>query len=365
MRCVKPAPRSPSSTSGVRLPVTSTARRAALLRIAAGIGSLAAGVGRAQGSGPRDALVSVPGPGSSVSLPLELAVKLGLDRAAGLPLRLKFVGGGGVMIQDLQGGNAEFAVFGLPAAMEANATGSARLVALAAVQGLPVYTLLARSDLRGTVKSVADLRGRVIGHHNSSLQNRTTAEQLADLIFIRLGLPIESLRFISAGQSFASMSAALVSRSADAVMVDGTLAIQLEEEGLAYRLFSTGVPADAERVPGSGFLRATLIARRDRVEAAPDRAARMVAVVQRTLEWMAGHSPEEMADALAMQGSARQALIAAARRFPQQYSPDGRFSTRQLAETELFFRTANPGLPAAAGFRVADMVIDRWAGRKP
>lgn len=340
-------------------------RRTALGFVGGLLCTLATPAGLAQGVADRPAIVAVPGPGSSVSLPFELALRLGIDREAGLAVRLKFVGGGGVLIQELQGGNAEFAAFGLPAAMEANAAGTAQLVALAAVHGLPVYTLLVRTDLRGSVRRIADLNGRTIGLHNNSLQNRTTAQQLAELVFASNGLPVDRLRFMSSGMSWESMSAALRSRSVDAIMADGTLAIRLEDEGLAYRLFSTGVPADAETVPGAGFLRGALIGRRDRVEAEPDRATRMVAIVRRTLEWMASRKPEAMADALQLQGNAREALLSAARLYPQQYSVDGRFSTRQLRETELFFRSSNPHLPESVRFSADSMVLDRWAGRRP
>jgi ABC-type nitrate/sulfonate/bicarbonate transport system substrate-binding protein len=233
------------------------------------------------------------------------------------------------------------------------------------VHGLPVYTLLVRSDLRRSVRRIADLRGRVIGLHNNSLQNRTTGQQLAEQVLASRGVPVDSLRFMSSGQSYESMSAALRGQSVDAVMADGTVAIQIEDEGLAFRLFSTGVPADAATVPGAAFLRATLIGRRDRVEAEPERALRMVGIVKRTLEWIAARSAQEMADALQLQGNARQALLSAARLYPQQFSRDGRFSTRQLRETELFFRNSNPELPAAASFNVESMVVDRWAGRQP
>jgi ABC-type nitrate/sulfonate/bicarbonate transport system substrate-binding protein len=355
-----PLPPGPSQPPDDRPP-----RRAALGLLGGWLCAIAAPPGLAQVSAVRPAIVAVPGPGSSVSLPFELALRLGIDREAGLPVRLKFVGGGGVIMQDLQGGNAEFAAFGLPAAMEANAAGTAQLVALAAVHGLPVYSLLVRSDLRASVRRIADLDGRTVGLHNNSLQNRTTAQQLAEQIFASSGVPVDRVRFMSSGMSWESMSAALRSRSVDAVMADGTLAIRLEDEGLAYRLFSTGVPADAETVPGAGFLRAALIGRRDRVEAEPERAARMVAIVRRTLEWIASRGPEAMADALQLQGSARQAVLSAARLYPQQYSTDGRFSTRQLKDTDVFFRSSNPHLPEAVRFSADSMVLDRWAGRKP
>lgn len=64
--------------------------------------------------------LSVPGPGASVSMPLEPAIKIGADKAEGISLRLSFVSGGGVAITDLLNGDAQFGVFGLPAAMNSN-----------------------------------------------------------------------------------------------------------------------------------------------------------------------------------------------------------------------------------------------------
>ena len=76
--------------------------------------SQATGAAAQQSAPPLEAAtLAVPGPRNSVSLPLELARRIDLDRQAGLPLRLSFVGGGGVAIQELREGNAEFAVFGL------------------------------------------------------------------------------------------------------------------------------------------------------------------------------------------------------------------------------------------------------------
>ena len=311
------------------------------------------------------AALAVPGPRNSVSLPLELATRLGLDREAGLPLRLSFVGGGGVAIQELRARNVDFAVFGLPAMVRANLTGGARMVALAAIDDLPLYTLVVRADLRGSVRTVRDLAGRTLGVHSNSLQTRTTSHQLADYLLRRQGVDVARVKFIAAGQSWETQSAALLSRSVDASLCDEPFATRLEAEGLAFKIFSTGNPADAAAHPGTGFLRAVLVALADRVEAAPDRAERAVRLVQQSMRWIAARTPEQMAEALGMQGAEREALIAVARAYPRQYSADGRFSTRQLVETEAFFRASNPDLPDQAGVRIADMVLDRWAGRRP
>jgi NitT/TauT family transport system substrate-binding protein len=311
------------------------------------------------------AVLAVPGPRNSVSLPLELAVALGHDRAAGLPLRLKFVGGGGVVIQDMRSGNAEFGSLGLPAMLRANLTGGPRLVALAAIDDLPLYALVVRADLRDRVTKVADLANRTLGVHSNSLLVRSTSHQLADYLLQRAGVDMASVKVLAAGQSWETQSAMLSSRTVDATMCDEIFATRLVAEGLAFKLFSTGNPEQTRGVPGTGFLRAVLVAPQARVDAAAERCERMVKLVQRTLAWMATNPPAAMADALAMQGAERDAFLAVAREYTRQYSRDGRFPSAQLAETATFFRASNGDLKEAASLRVADMVVDRWAGVRP
>lgn len=310
------------------------------------------------------AVLVVPGPRNSVSLPLELALRRGLDREAGLALRLSFVGGGGVAIQELRAGNAEFAVFGLPAMVRANLLGGAPMVALAAVDGLPLYTLVVRSDLRGSVRSVRDLAGRTLGVHGHSLQAATTSQQLAEFLLRRSGVELTSVKLVSAGQSWETQSSMLIARRVDATMCDEPYATRMEAEGLAFKLFSTGNPADAASMPGTGFLRAVLVALRDQVDIAPLRAERSVHAVRLALGWIGTHSAEAFADTLGMQGQERAALLAVAAAYPRQYSRDGRFSTRQIAETETFFRASNSDLSGLERLRIEDMLVDRWARRK-
>lgn len=339
-------------------------RRTGLLGLAAMAGApWLAFPARAQSLPP--ATVAVPGPRNSVSLPLELAVKLGLDREAGLPLRLSFVGGGGVAIQELRAGNAEFAVCGLPALVHANLTGGARLVAIAAIDGLPLYTLVVRADLRGTVRGIRDLAGRTVGVHSDTLQARTTSHQLFDYLMRRNGLDPARVKVLAAGQSWETQSSMLISRAIDASMCDEPFATRMEAEGLAYKIFSTGNPADVAGVPGTGFLRAVLATRQRLADAKPERTRRAVRTVETALAWIGTHSAEGFADALDMQGAERASALAVAVAYPRRYSPDGRFSAGQIAETELFFRATNLDLRGLDSLRIDDMVVDRWVGRRP
>jgi len=309
--------------------------------------------------------LSVPGPGNTVSAPFELALRLGLDKAVGIALRLRFVGGGGVAIKDLETGIAEFAAFGMPAAMVANAEG-ARIVALAAMDDLPLYTLMLRADLATQVRGLADLRGRTIGVHSNSLATKTTSSQLTELVLRSVGIGPEAVRMVAAGQNWQTQSAVMRSKTVDASMCDEPIGARLEAEGLASVLYSTGRPEDAGKVPGAGFLRATLFSRRDRVEADPALAGRVADLALRCLRWIAGHSAEAMADALQLPaGVEREAFLLVRRRFARMFSTDGKFSNAQLRQTELFTRASSPEHLALKSYELDSMILDRWVGRKP
>jgi NitT/TauT family transport system substrate-binding protein len=330
-----------------------------------GMALLPSFMAHAQTAGPVSVGVSVPGPGSAVSMPLELAVKLGFDRAEGINLRLKFVGGSSVAFQDIQAGNSEYGVYGLPAAMSHHLKDPC-IVALAAVDDLPLYVLMVRIGLRGAVKRVADLKGRVIGVHSNSLTVKTTSDLAAELVLSSHGVALESVRFTSVGQNWETESSALVSSSVDAIMTDEPFATRMASEKIAFQLYSTGNPADARRTPGAGFLRATLIGRTDRIDADPATAERMVKVIRRVLGWMATHTPEQMANALELKtGEERASFLTVARKYPRQYSRDAKFSAAQLRDTEVFFRASTSDDATAQKFAVDGMIFDRWAGRKP
>lgn len=316
------------------------------------------GSGRAAAT-PRVSL-SVPGPGSAVGVPVELALRLGFDREVGLALQLRFVDGGGVAIKELREKTSNFAVFGLPAAMSANLAG-AGLIALLAIDDLPLYTLVLRSDLTGRIRRVADLRGLNVGVFSNSLAAKTTSQQVAELLLSTHGIATRDVNFIAAGQTWESQAAMMRSRIVHASLCDEPFATRLVTEKLGTVMFSLGNPQDAAVLPGGRFLRAALISRRDQVEGEPDIAGRVVRVIGRALQWMSAHKPAEVADALDLSGVERQSFLTVAMKYPRQYSRTGYFSRRQLVETNTFFRGLAPSDARVQQYDVESMIQSRWS----
>ncbi|MEN9628739.1 MAG: hypothetical protein RJA10_1966 [Pseudomonadota bacterium] len=337
-------------------------RRGALSRGIATAVLCAAPAVRGQDAEP--VVLAVPGPGSSVSAMPELAQRLGADRAEGLALRFKFTGGGGIAIRELRNGNAAFGVFGLSAAMHEN-LGGRHLVALAALEDRVPLSLMVRASLKGVVRSVADLRGRAVGVHASSLSTVTNSQQVLRLLLRQAGVAFDDVRLVAAGQTWESQAAALRSGVVDATVSEEPFGLRQELEGLSFGLVRLGRGDRALGLPGEGFLRGTLISTAALVERQPHLAERMVRVMQRALAWRLAQGPDAVVAQLGQTGAAAEAFATMLRQYPRQFSSDGRFSTAQLAETELFFRESLDNSPEARALRIESMVVDRWAGRKP
>ena len=309
--------------------------------------------------------VVLPGPGAGGYLPVELIPKLGTDKAEGVEVGVKFVGGGGVALEQLLSNNADFAVVGLPAAMSARLK-DAGVVAVAPINDLPIYALLVRQALKGKVKTIADLKGRTIGVHSNSVTTKTNSHQLLELVLKTQGIPLDSVRTVPVTQRWDSESTMLMTGDADAIMGDEPYATRMEEQKIAFSLLHLGNPAQVKTIPGGGFLRATLITRKELIDRNPERVAAMVRVVKRTLEWIAKQTPARIVQAAQLKDpDAASAMVRSLTKYPRQFSPDGRFSSKQLADTEIFFYASQSANPSAKALKVESMIDDRWAGRKP
>lgn len=306
-------------------------------------------------------VIGYPGPLNTPWLPLELAPKIGADHAEGLELVSRYVTGA-AGLNDLLSRNIDFAVPGVPAAMSARARGG-DVVAIMPLSDLPVYMLVVRAELKGKIKRIGDLAGRVVGVTSSTLAAKTTSHQVAELLLRQDGVPLSAMRIVSLGQNWGDVSAAFRSSSADAFVGFDPITTRLVESGMAYSLFDLHSPDDAAKVPGAGFLLAGIITRGDVIAKAPEKIRRVVAMMRRVLEWMATRSPEEIVAALNVGDAERRAsLLQSLRSHPRQFSRDGKFSEHQIAETDRFFAAIGG---ETAPVTLGSMLDARWAGRKP
>jgi NitT/TauT family transport system substrate-binding protein len=313
---------------------------------------------------PMRITISIPGPGATAYLPIELISKIGTDKAEGASLKILFSSSGGAAISEMLTNNADFAVVGLPSAMS-NRLKDNRIIALAAVNDLPLYVLLVRQELEGKVRKISDLKGKAIGLHGESATTKTTSHQVLELILRRGGVPPDSYRTVTVGRRWESESMMLKTGAVDALIADEPHASKMIEEKVAFSLLHLGNPETRRLYAGAGFLRGALIGRSDKKDAEPEKYQTMVKIIQRTLKWISEHSPEEVTDSLGITNpDEKQRMIKLLKSQPRQFSKDGKFSNQQLAETDIFFIDSQKGNTAAESFRIESMIVDHWAGRK-
>lgn len=310
-------------------------------------------------------IISAPGPRNISYLPVDLISKIGTDKAEGVELQVIHTGGGAVALNNLMTRNADFAVAGLPAAMSLRANGG-DVVAIAAVDDAPLFVLMVRAELKNQVKSIADLRGKVIGVNTSTRNSKTTSQQLAELLLTSGGVPLNSVRIVPAGQSWVEQSSLILSGTADAVMGDEPFASRLLSSGKVFFLVNLAEPETTKTIKGANFLHAVLETRSDVITREPQKVDKMVRIMRKTLLWMRNHSAEEIVERLNIpDAEERSSLLNALKRYPRAFSREGSFSTQQLKETELFFKSTSAGDAKAQSLQIEQMVNDKWAGRAP
>lgn len=309
-------------------------------------------------------VVSAPGPRNISYLPIDLIPAIGADKDEGVTLSILNTGGGGVALNNLVTKNADFAVAGVPAALSLKANGG-EVVVIAPVNDAPLFVLMVRADLKGKVKRIGDLKGKVIGVNTGTKTSKTTSQQLGELLLKSAGVPVDAVRIVPAGQSWVEQSSLMITGAADAVVGDEPFASRLQEDGKVFFLAHLAQPETVKGIKGVNFLHAALETRPDVIANEPEKVEKMVRMVKKSLAWIASRTPEQVVDALEVKDEDEHtSLIRALKAYPKAFSHDGRFSTAQIKETDVFFQSSLEKGAPGHGLRFESLLNDRWAGRR-
>lgn len=310
---------------------------------------------------PERTVIAVPGPGNLLFLPIALASRIGADQSEGLVLDIRYTGGGPQAFRDMLDRNSDFSAGGLSALALQKLSGKP-VVCIVPVTRVPAYTLLVRSSLRGQVKEIRDLAGRVVGVKGHVPGGRSTSQLFTEHVLSRAGLTPQRVNYVAVGQAYDSQHAALVGGTVDAIMGDEPFATRLIKEKAAYALADYHDLETTRKQMGGLFLNGMVATREDVVVQRPDLTEKMVRTIKRSLVWIRSHSAEEVVGALALpQVDERTALRDVMRLRKSIYSPDGRFSDEQLRTVDQFLG-ATENTPAARAFSVRSIINSRWAG---
>ena len=285
-------------------------------------------------------VLAVPGPGSLVYLPVQLAQAIGADRAEGLDLKLRYFSGGPLAIRDLDNRNSDFAVVGMPAIASARADGIT-VLAIGQLSQVAMVSLMLRSDLHDRVKTISQLKGMRIGVNTSTRTARSTSQILTEYLLARAGIQSTEVQFIPTGQSREAQRAALQSKTVDAMMGDEPFASEMTRSGQVILLADLYAPRTSSSLLGGPFVHAALSTREDVFTNHPEAVRNVQRMFDRTLQWLAKHSPSEVLEALSSQpGYDAQSIsstLPVLERNPGMYPLHVAWNDKAVAVTERFF----------------------------
>jgi len=318
---------------------------------------------RASGGAETPIRINLPGPGSLPFLPLELVPALGFDREVGARLLLRYHPSGIRAIEDVMAGNADFAALGFPTLPVLHARGK-DVVGIAPLSGVQhTFHLIVRKDLASSITRLQDLKGRTIGVSTGSTNSKTYMQMLTELLLDGYGVPPGQVRWLGTGQNWESISGALISKAADAVLCEQPFPQRLIRGRLGVSIADLSDPRIQARVAGIDALRSVVATSRVILNQ-PDgqhKADLLVRMLRRTLVWLQTSPPEMVAGHSVLKTEAeREDIAAILRKTPRIYSPDARFVARQVEATDVFLRTMQDTLKLAPANSLID---DRWAGR--
>lgn len=336
--------------------IANPSRRAALK---AGTALLALAGMRGLHAAPATIRINIPGPLLMPFFPVELIPKLGIDAQLGTHLGIRYHISGVLALEDMLAGNAEFAGAGfpiLPKFLEKNH----QLVAIARLSsGAPPYAIVVRADLAGTIRTIADLRGRTLGVHVGSPTTKTYLQLVAEQWVSAHGVRPEQVRWAPVAQNYEGVYGAMAGETVDAVFCEEPYSASLVRAGLGRVLASLNDSRQSGLIAGRNHLRAVIVTTPEHIRANPQRVQTLTRMLRRALQWTSAATPAEIVARLAIADAGQRAdIVDALKRLPAQYSPDGGFSDTEIEATREFMRAVGIALPAGTDIR--DLIDDRW-----
>jgi NitT/TauT family transport system substrate-binding protein len=223
-----------------------------------------------------------------------VAMEKGFFKQQGVPVKQYIATkGGSDTFQALAGGDVDFALSGLDAIVRGQSKG-VKVRSVAAVYP-EFYAVAVRNGLSGQIRDLKDLKGRKVAI--SKIGSASWA--FLQFALRRAGLGEGDVKIVQLG-GIDTIVAGLKSGKVDAAVTWEPGTAQVQDKRIGSVLVDVLKPADHQRLLGSSSsLGMTLAVRDELIEKNPDLVKRAVRALDRADAWIKGHSPEEVADAIA------------------------------------------------------------------
>ena len=236
--------------------------------------------------------IAIGGQNQLIYLPTTLAQELGFYRDEGLTIELQDLAGGSKALEALLGGSADVVSGFYDHTIQMAADGR-ELVAFVTMLRFPGLVLVTSPQAADSLRSIADLRGRVAGVTTAG----SSSQMLLTSMLRKNGVSPDAVSITAIG-SAATAIAAIEHGKVDAgMMADPAFAL------VARRNPTVRVLADLRTAEGvkaalglTAYPASVLYSKGEWVRSHRDAAAGLARAIRRTLEWMATQTPQQIAD---------------------------------------------------------------------
>jgi NitT/TauT family transport system substrate-binding protein len=274
----------------------------------------------ASGSTPTNVKIMVGGLDKQIYLPFKLAEQLGFSKQQGLNITLLDEPAGVDATTAMLAGQVDGVGGFYDHTIDLQGLGKSAESVVSMLQ-VPGEVELCRSDLKGTINSPADWKGRKLGITDPG----SSTDFLTQYLAVKNGLkPSDSSRIgVQAGATFI---AAMTHKSIDCGMTTEPTVSRLLANNQAYIIADMRTAAGAQQSLGGTYPATSLYMPNSYVQAHPDTVQKLVNTYVKTLKWIQSHTAAQITDQMPADyyaGVGKPAYIAALDSEKGIYNPDG------------------------------------------
>ena len=180
---------------------------------------------------------------------------------------------------------------------------------------------LCRTDLKGTIKSPADWKGRHLGITDLG----SSTDFLTQYLATKNGVPVSDIHELGV-QAGATLIAAMQHKQIDCAMTTEPTVSQLLNTGQAYIIEDMRTAAGAKAALGGEYPATSLYMQTSYVQAHPETVQKLVDAYVATMQWINTHTAEQITDEMPpdyYKGVGKAAYVSALNNEKGIYNPNG------------------------------------------
>jgi NitT/TauT family transport system substrate-binding protein len=239
-------------------------------------------------AGGQKVSIMVGGLNKQIYLPYMLAQRLGYYSAAGLDISLSDEPAGVDATTNMLAGKVDGVGGFYDHTIQLQAIGKSAESVVSMLQ-VPGEVELCRSDLKGTIKSAADWKGRKLGITDVGSSTDFLTQYLAQ----KNGVDPSSTHRVGV-QAGATFIAAVDHKNIDCGMTTEPTVSNLLDSGKAYIIYDSRTAEGAKQAFGGEYPATSLYMQTSYVQAHKDIVQKLVNVYVKTLKWIQGHSAADI-----------------------------------------------------------------------